>query len=375
MCIGFGQAVATMTEWIWRGSPMTFAGKIALITGASQGIGRVTALALGCEGATVYVNYKRNAEAAAQTAAEVDAASGRGIPVQADLEDPEAVSAMFRRIREEEAGALDMLVANAAATAFRPLMDVKPYHVDRTLHHHGQELPPAVPGGRVAHGRAPGQDRGRLRLGQLLLHPRPRVLGAAKAAMESLVRYLAIELAPHGINVNGVCSGPVETDSARIYTGPLWEEVRRTVAAATPRGRIATPDDVARIIRFLCTDDADRLCGPSPGRQRGTRPPSTTSSPGTRSATPSTSRCSTYATRRASWWAPRWSGASSGGGASSSLREAYRQSYDIFKLAGKLVVDNLIPPRDLRKEVARYFELFEHWEVQLPRRKHATILS
>lgn len=239
---------------------MTFAGKIALITGASRGIGRATALALGREGATVYVNYKRNAEAAAQTAAEVDAAGGRGIPVQADLEDPEAVSAMFRRIRSE-AGALDILVANAAATAFRPLMDVKPYHVDRTFAitvkgflQLCQEAVPLMAGRRGKIVAVSGYD-------SCFYIPGHGVLGAAKAAMESLVRYLAVELAPHGINVNGVCPGPVETDSARIYAGPLWEEVRRAVAAATPRGRIATPDDVARIIRFLCTDDADWLCG------------------------------------------------------------------------------------------------------------------
>lgn len=237
-----------------------FAGKVALITGGSRGIGRATAVALGQGGATVYVNFRRDAAAAAEAVTLVEAAGGRGLAIRADLEDPRAVSAMFAQLHEE-AGGLDVLVANAAATAFKPLLDVGPHNVDRTFAitvkgfiQLCQEAAPLLAGRRGRIVAVSGYD-------SIRVLPGHGVLGAAKAAMEALVRYLAVELAPLGINVNGVCPGPVDTDSARVYAGPLWDEIRRRLAAATPRGRVGTPDDVARIIRFLCTPDADWLCG------------------------------------------------------------------------------------------------------------------
>ncbi|GAB6876913.1 SDR family oxidoreductase [Thermaerobacter litoralis] len=273
---------------------MTFAGQVALVTGASRGIGAAVARTLGAEGATVFVHYKRREDEARQVASAIDAVGGRGIPVQADLEDRQAVAAMMDRIREE-AGVLDLLVANAAATAFKPLLAVGPHNVERTfaitIQAFLQMVQAAVPlmtarragptpAGQARDSRAGGSwpaagpETARpspgLRGGKIVAVsgydsiryiPGHGVLGAAKAAMESLVRYLAVELAPHGINVNAVCPGPVATDSARFYAGDRWAEVEARLVAATPRKRVATPEDVARIVRFLCTDDAGWLCG------------------------------------------------------------------------------------------------------------------
>ncbi|QIA27683.1 SDR family oxidoreductase [Thermaerobacter sp. PB12/4term] len=239
---------------------MSFAGKVALVTGASRGIGEAVARTLGGEGATVFVHFKQREEDARQVAEAIARDGGRGIPVQADLEDPQAVAAMMDRIREE-AGVLDILVANAAATAFKPLLAVGPHNIQRTfaitIQAFIQMVQAAVP---LMQGRA-GKIVAVSGYDSIRFIPGHGILGAAKAAMESLVRYLAVELAPLGINVNAVCPGPVETDSARFYAGDRWHEVAARLVAATPRKRVATPEDVARIIRFLCTDDAGWLCG------------------------------------------------------------------------------------------------------------------
>src|ERR1051325_11391648 len=105
---------------------MRFAGRIALITGASRGIGRATAERFASEGAAVVVNYKRNREAAEETVGGITAGGGRAIAVAADLEDGDAIGAMFVQVRQQ-LGAVDFLIANAAATAFRPLLDTKPH--------------------------------------------------------------------------------------------------------------------------------------------------------------------------------------------------------------------------------------------------------
>jgi enoyl-[acyl-carrier protein] reductase III len=87
------------------------------------------------------------------------------------------------------------------------------------------------------------------------------VLGSAKAAMETLVKYLAVELGPRGITVNAVNPGLVETDSARRYLGDAYAALRDRVAAATPLRRAAAPEDIARVVAFFCSDDAAWVTG------------------------------------------------------------------------------------------------------------------
>jgi enoyl-[acyl-carrier protein] reductase III len=247
---------------------MDFRGKIALITGASRGIGRATALALGRGGATVFLGYKQNAALAEEVAAAIAAVGGRGIPVAADLEDLTAVRAMLATVRDT-AGALDILVANAAASAFRPLLALKEHHLARTFNLSVQSfvamVQEAVPlmvgrGGRIV--VVSGWDTVRALPGHA-------ALGAAKAALETLVRYLAVELAPHDINANAVSFGVVDSDSARIYAATAkdlggwrdWEDFAARVARATPKGRLVRADEVASVIAFLASDLASFVNG------------------------------------------------------------------------------------------------------------------
>jgi enoyl-[acyl-carrier protein] reductase III len=240
-------------------------GRVALVTGGSRGIGRAVALRLAASGHTVYIGYKQNQAAAdevvrAAKAAGGGTAHGRVIPVQADLEDPAAVAAMFDRIHTEQ-GALDYLVSNAAATAFKPTLDQKPHNIRRTfalsLESFLQSVQAAAPLMRDRQGSIlvmSGYD-------SIRFVPLHGLLGAAKAALESLVRSLAVELASEMITVNAICPGPVETDSVRVMCGDAWPEVAASLAQATPAGRVGTPDDIAGIAAFLLGSDARWITG------------------------------------------------------------------------------------------------------------------
>jgi enoyl-[acyl-carrier protein] reductase III len=237
-----------------------FDGKVAVITGSSRGIGRATALLLADRGADVVVHYRRDEGSAKEVVEQLLGMGRRSFSVQADLERADEISRMFQEVGERFGG-LDIFVANAAQTAFRRMLELKPHHLARTYQisvfsfvHAAQE---AV---RLMAGR-----RGKIvtvsSFPTLRYLPNYAALGSAKAALETLTRYLAVELAPMGITVNGVSPGLVESESSRTYAGADFERFERDILESTPKGRIGTPEDIARVIAFLCSDDADWIVG------------------------------------------------------------------------------------------------------------------
>lgn len=237
-----------------------FKGKIALVTGASRGIGRATALRLAEGGADVVIHYRQREAQAREAAEAVEALGRRGLTVRADLEKPEEIRELFSAVGAEF-GALDIFVANAATTAFRDILDLKDYNVTRTYQITVLALIQSVQAAtRLMEGRAG-------RIVTLSSFPTTRylpgyaTLASAKAAVETLTRYLACELAGRGINVNCVSPGLVLTDSSRIYGGEDYERFEQAIVEATPKGRAATPDEIARVIAFLCSDDAEWITG------------------------------------------------------------------------------------------------------------------
>lgn len=239
---------------------MRFHRKVALVTGSSRGIGRATVERFAAEGAAVIVHYRRDRVAAEDTVAAIRAAGGTADAECAELEDGDALGAMFARVRERH-GALDFFVANAAATSFRTLQTVESRHVQRTF---GitvdgflrcvREAVPLMKGREGAIVGVSGFDSFRVIRGHGLL-------GAAKSAMETLIRYLGVELAAEGIRVNGVNPGYVVTDSAKTYAGADFERIRLEWEASTPAGRMGEPEEIASVIAFLCSREASFVYG------------------------------------------------------------------------------------------------------------------
>jgi enoyl-[acyl-carrier protein] reductase III len=236
-------------------------GKLAFITGASRGIGRAAALELGGRGATVAVGYRRDEDAALEVVGEIERRGGAALPVQLEVGDADARERAFDRIAER-LGGLDLFVANAAATAFKPLLEVRPHHVDKTfaITVHGflfsvqRAAALMQPRGGGAIVAVSGYDCVRT-------VPRHGVLGAAKAAMEMLARQFAFELGPRGIRVNCVNFVYADTDSTRFYAGEGHDSLQREMEQLTPLRGLATAEDVARAIGYLCSDGSRFVTG------------------------------------------------------------------------------------------------------------------
>lgn len=239
-------------------------GRVAVVTGGSRGIGRGIALHLAREGADCVITYRRNEAAAAEVVAALRAVGRRAHAERLDLSEPEQVGPAFERI----AGALgrvDVLVANAAATAFRPVLEQKPHNVRRTFAISvdsfvamAQASVPLMTGrpGRIV--LVSGIDSFQAMGGH-------SVLGAAKAAAEGLVRGLALELGPLGITVNAVTPGFITTDSSAYYItqglGLDYQQATARLLAATPVRRHGTTEDVAALVGYLVSDAASFLTG------------------------------------------------------------------------------------------------------------------
>lgn len=238
---------------------MDLSKKTVIITGGSRGMGQRLAVRLGQEGANVVVNFKRDVESAERTVKEVVEAGGDAVALQADIADPDAVGALVAEA-VDRFGALDVVVANAAASAFKPLSQIRAHHIDKTmgitiegfLELVRVSVPHMPVGGRIM--AVSGWDSFRVLPGHGLL-------GAAKAAMETLVKYLAIELGDAGVTAVGVCPGPIDTDSFRTYAGDDWDWYEKNWLAQTPSGHFPTPDEVAEVMAFFCSPGSAAVNG------------------------------------------------------------------------------------------------------------------
>ncbi len=228
--------------------------KRVLITGGSRGLGRAIAVQLARGGATLALNYRRDTNSAEQTLGEVRTFSPQSVLVAADLEDDAQVRSMVSRAASAMGG-LDIFIANAAATAFRPLLESKPHNLSRTFNL-------SIGGFVAAVQEAAGvmSDGGRIvmvsGIDSVRYLPGHGVLGAAKAALESMVRDLAFELGPRGITVNGVNMGMVDTDSSRIYFGDDFERARKASIERSALKRLPSLDEIASVVCFLCSPAA-----------------------------------------------------------------------------------------------------------------------
>jgi enoyl-[acyl-carrier protein] reductase III len=240
---------------------MRYQDKVALVTGSGRGIGRAIALRLAEEGADVVVNFFRNRAPAEETAQAVRKLGRKALVVKANVGEIDGIEALFDSVRDSFNG-LDFLICNAASGYNRPVLEQKPKGWDWTMNinarsllfcaQHAAPLMEARGGGRIISISSPGSFR---------VLPDYVVVGASKAALEALTRYLAVELAPKGIVVNAVSPGVVMTDALGFFTTTRDDRILQKITTATPAGRLVTPEDVAALVAFLCSTDSDMICG------------------------------------------------------------------------------------------------------------------
>lgn len=238
--------------------PMTdLEGKVALVTGGTRGIGRAIALELAERKAHVVVAYLRNRSAAERTCAEIEDQGAKAVAVRADVGDGSELTELFARI-DETFGRLDIFVSNAATGVIRPFEELDERAWRWTMDANARAL---FLGGLAA---APLMKTGGAIValssqGARAVLPGYSVVGTSKAAIEALVRYMAVELAPKGIRVNAVSPGVVDTDALRHF--PMRDEMLQTARTRTPARRLVTPEDVAALVGMLVDARCSMITG------------------------------------------------------------------------------------------------------------------
>jgi len=230
--------------------------RVAIVTGASRGIGTAIAERLAASGIAVVVNYARGREAAEQVVAKIEAAGGRALAVQGDVAASDTAAALFDAA-ERAFGGADILINNAGTmelgaiaettdTAFARQIEVNLTGVFRTLREAARRL---RDGGRIVNFSSSVVG---------LYQPRYGAYAASKAAIEAMTHVLAKELAPRGITVNAVAPGPTETE---MFLGGKSPELLRAIAAANPFGRFGQPPEIAAVAAFLASPEASWVNG------------------------------------------------------------------------------------------------------------------
>ncbi len=225
-------------------------GKIELITGGSRGIGRAIALRFAENGMDVVVNYVRHKKDAQKTADAVEAIGQKCLLVKANVAKEDDVKNMFGEIASEF-GQLDILVSNAASGVLKPALELTERHWNWAMDINARALLTLVQQGLPLM-RKGSRVMAVSSLGAIRAIENYTTVGASKAALESLVRHLAVELGKEGINVNTISAGAVDTDALKHF--PNREEILGAAMERTPLGRLTTPADVADVALFLCSD-------------------------------------------------------------------------------------------------------------------------
>jgi 3-oxoacyl-[acyl-carrier protein] reductase len=235
------------------------AGKVAVVTGASKGIGAGIAKRLAAEGAAVTVNYASSRDGADRVVREINAEGGKAIAVQADVSKPGEIRQLFEQTRQTF-GRVDILVNNAGVYQFAPLDEVTELELRRqfdlnvlglilttqeAVRHFGAEGGSVINIGSVASQATP---------------PTSVVYTATKGAVDAVTRVLAKELGTRKIRVNSINPGVVETEGTH-QGGIIGSDLEQQVVAQTPLGRYAQPEDIAPVAAFLASDEAGWLTG------------------------------------------------------------------------------------------------------------------
>ncbi len=239
-----------------------FADKVALVSGSGRGIGAAIAIHLASLGADVVVNFFRNRQPAEETADQIRQLGRKALLVKANMGELDQVAQLFEQV-DQEFGGLDYFIHNAASGYNRPALQQKPRGWDWTMNINARSYlfaaQRSVPlmekrgGGAIVAISSPGASR---------VLPEYVLVGASKAAIEAITRYLAVELSPKNVVVNAISPGMVLTEALQHFE-MVRSDVRlaEKTAAITPAGRLVTPLDIANLVAFLCSPQASMIRG------------------------------------------------------------------------------------------------------------------
>lgn len=234
-------------------------GKVAVVTGASKGIGAGIAAALAADGASVVVNYSTSREGAERVVGEITSKGGRAIAVQGNVSIPSDIPRIFDETKKAF-GTLDILVNNAGVYEFLLLEAVTPEHFHRLFDINVLGTILAI---KEAVKLFPSSGGSVINIGSvssIAASPSSVVYASTKAAVNAITQVLANELGPRGIRVNAVNPGPVITEGFNS-AGIPGSDFEKIMISKTPLGRIGQPDDVAKVATFLASDDSAWLTG------------------------------------------------------------------------------------------------------------------
>ena len=232
-------------------------GKVAIVTGASKGIGAAIAKELGAAGASVVVNYASSPEGAKKVVDAIVAAGGKAFAVGADMSKPDEITKLFEATVKEY-GTLDVLVNNAGIYNFAPIADVTPESFHKQFDVNVLGLLLATQAAVKEFGDKGGSIINISSVVSTSGFPGAVVYNATKGAVDTITRTMANELGAKKIRVNAINPGPVDTEGASAF---LNADVEKAMSAQTPLGRVGKPDDYGPVAVFLASEDSKWITG------------------------------------------------------------------------------------------------------------------
>ena len=234
-------------------------GKVAVVTGASKGIGAGIAKELASQGASVVVNYASSKEGAEKVVAEIAAAGGKAVAIGGSVAKSAEVDALFAETKKAF-GKVDILVNNAGVYAFAPLEAVTEESIDLMFNTNVKGLLLAT---KAAVALFPAEGGSIINIGSVASEQTPPMSGVysgTKGAVDAITRVYAKELGPKKIRVNAVNPGPIVTEGFKS-AGVEGSDFEKQMLQSTPLGRIGQPNDVATVVAFLASDDSGWVTG------------------------------------------------------------------------------------------------------------------
>jgi 3-oxoacyl-[acyl-carrier protein] reductase len=240
-------------------STKKLSGKVAVVTGASKGIGAAIAKHLAAEGAAVVVNYSASKDGADRVVKEVTASGGRAVAVKANLSRKTEIDQLFAETKKAF-GQIDILVNNAGIYEFSPVEQITEEHYHKQFDLNVLGLALATQAAVKQFNPAGGSVINISSVVSTMGVPGAAIYSGTKGAVDAITRSLAKELGPRGIRVNAINPGMVETDGLHA-TGIAGSDMRKQVEAQTPLGRIGQPEDIAKAALFFASQDSSWITG------------------------------------------------------------------------------------------------------------------